>query len=333
MKSNQFFEDILNKYDLGHLRNEPVLLSEDLLYKSYKLDTSSGDYVIKLIDRDFINKKHAIKVLEKENKMEDLLSDAGVCAEYQIAFNENKLLEADGYHFCLAKWFDGLPLSIDDVTQMHCKKAAEQLARIHNIDFKDTEEMPEPFEIDFDYFVRLCNEMSSPVSKLLNDHLELIKETLSRSNEAIKNTPMIKAVCHNDYDLKSVLWHNEQFRIIDLEAVGYNNPFEEILSSALSWSGGDRFCFDEKLFDVFISTYFNNSRLDLKVNWPSIYDSNTRHLSSLKNDLIDFFNDGISKEEKDTVLFQLNNDINMIIYLNRIREKVLHNKTMNSFNK
>ena len=328
METNTFFNDLLTKYDLGHLVDDPILLPGGLLHESYKLTTSSGNYAVKLINPSVFKEEYALKAFEKESQMEDLLSNAGVCAVYPIAYDGSKMLEINGRYFYLADWFDGLPLSIDDVTETHCEKVAEQLARIHNIDFKETEKTYVPLEIDFDNYVKLCNEAGLPVSELLNDYLGMIKETLVRCNEAAKNVPCVQSLCHNDYDLKNVLWNNDQFRIIDLEAVAYNNPYKEIVSSALSWSGADDLCFDEKLFETYLNTYFASSRLDLKVNWIDIYDSNTRDLIWLQYNLDNALKDDISKEEKDAAILQINKTINRIVYFKNIRERVLSNDKM-----
>lgn len=324
METKAFFADLLNRYDLGELIDDPVMLPETLLYESCRLSTSSGNYVVKLIEKSVFKEESVLKFLEKESRIYDLFCKAGVCAVYPIAYDGRKMLEIDGRYFYLTEWFDGLPLGIDDVTGFHCEKAAEQLARIHNIDLKETKRTYTPLKIDFDHYAKQCVDEKLPISELLYDYLDLIKETLCRGNQAAKSIPSIHSLCHNDYGLKNVLWNNEQFRIIDLEAVDYSNPYQEIVNSALAWSGGDDFCFNEKLFYTYLNTYFKNTRLDSKINWADVYDSNTSRHAWLEHNLKNALKHGISKEEKETAVFQINKAINRIVYSKKIREKALN---------
>ena len=328
METNTFFQDLLNKYDLGDLLDTPILLPGGLLHESYKLSTSTGNYAVKLINPSVLKEEYALKEFEKESRMEDMLSKAGVNAVYPIAYDGNKMLEVNGRYFYLADWFDGMPLSIDDVTEYHCQAVAEQLARIHNIEVRETEKSSAVLDIDFDRYLERCQKASLPFAELLKENLELLKNTLSRCNQSISKVPSVLTFCHNDYDLKNVLWNKDQFRIIDLEAVGFNNPYREIMSSALSWSGADDLRFDEKMFDVYLDSYFRNSRLDLKINWADVYDAETGRLTWLEFNLDKALKEDASAEEKEAAIREINKTINRIICFDKIREAVLANEKL-----
>ena len=173
METNTFFQDLLNKYDLGDLLDTPILLPGGLLHESYKLSTSTGNYAVKLINPSVLKEEYALKEFEKESRMEDMLSKAGVNAVYPIAYDGNKMLEVNGRYFYLAAGFDGMPLSIDVVTEYHCQAVAEQLARIHNIEVRETEKSSAVLDIDFDRYLERCQKASLPFAELLNENLEL----------------------------------------------------------------------------------------------------------------------------------------------------------------
>ena len=325
METNSFFSDLLEKYGLGKLVDDPILLPGGQLHESYKLSASTGNYAVKLINPSVLEDEYALKDFEKESKMEDLLAAAGVCAVYPISYNGSKMLEVNGRYFYLAYWFDGMPLSYDEVTEFHCKEVAEQLTRIHSIDFKRTENTSETLSIDFDNYIKRCKEASLPLADMLNDNLELLKKILSKGNQAAENVSMALSLCHNDYDLKNVLWNNDQYRIIDLEAVAYANPYQEIISSALSWSGADNFCFSEKLFDVYMNTYFSYSKIDLNVNWMDVFDSNLRRFKWLEFNLEKVLKNDIPQEERDAAIKAADKAIKRIVYFDQIRDTVLNN--------
>ena len=69
METNTFFQDLLNKYDLGDLLDTPILLPGGLLHESYKLSTSTGNYAVKLINPSVLKEEYALKEFEKESRM------------------------------------------------------------------------------------------------------------------------------------------------------------------------------------------------------------------------------------------------------------------------
>lgn len=52
-------------------------------------------------------------------------------------------------------------------------------------------------------------------------------------------------------DCKNVLWNGNDYRIIDLECLSYNNPFKELFELALCWSGYEDCKIDFQLFQAF----------------------------------------------------------------------------------
>ena len=100
------------------------------------------------------------------------------------------------------------------------------------------------------------------------------------------------------------------------------------MSSALSWSGADDLRFDEKMFDVYLDSYFRNSRLDLKINWADVYDAETGRLTWLEFNLDKALKEDASAEEKEAAIREINKTINRIICFDKIREAVLANEKL-----
>ncbi len=55
-------------------------------------------------------------------------------------------------------------------------------------------------------------------------------------------------------------------KIIDLECLGYSNPYLELYKLALCWSGYEKCNINFDLFKTFFKAYFNNTDLDLILN-------------------------------------------------------------------
>mgnify|MGYP003305014691 CR=1 FL=1 len=56
---------------------------------------------------------------------------------------------------------------------------------------------------------------------------------MNKGNEVVDKLPNYTAICHNDLDSKNVLWIGDEFKIIDLECLGYSNPYLELFTLAL----------------------------------------------------------------------------------------------------
>lgn len=100
------------------------------------------------------------------------------------------------------------------------------------MDLKREGALEEEKHIDFSYYIRLAKERNSPIYAMLYDKLDLLNDSMEKGNIAVHKLPKVQAVCHNDLDSKNVMWLGEEFRIIDLECLGYSNPYLELYELA-----------------------------------------------------------------------------------------------------
>lgn len=85
---------------------------------------------------------------------------------------------------------------------------------------------------------------------MLKDALPVIQDSQNTGNQARKKLSIV-SICHNDMDCKNVLWNGNDYRIIDLKCLSYNNPFMELFELALCWSGYEDCKIDFQLFQAF----------------------------------------------------------------------------------
>ena len=96
--------------------------------------------------------------------------------------------------------------------------------------------------------------------------------------DAIRRLPPRETLCHNDMDAKNVLWQGEDFRIIDLECLGYADPRQELLDLAISWAGWPA---EEARFKAFLQGYEEAGGI-CDAEAALLYDSRRNHIDWLE---------------------------------------------------
>lgn len=312
--NKEFVIKIASILDLGEVKESPVILTGGLTHYVYKLTTSKGTFVVKILNENIDEaKKQEIKNAES---FENLLKQAQIPAIYALEFNGKKSHEVDGKTFYIFEWFDGRSLTQDEISIETCQKMGSLLARIHNIDLKQREISLEEIHIDFDYYLKAFKNKDDKIYQFLQENIELLKDTLVRGNAARKRFLNVVAICHNDMNTKNVMWHNDDFRVIDLESLSYGSPYLELFHLSLCWSGFEKEDIDLDKIRVFFQAYFKESHLDFDINWEDIYYSNLGRLAWLEFCLKKALREGTSIET-------LVNADRLFVYYDAIKNNVL----------
>lgn len=164
---------------------------------------------------------------------------------------------------------------------------------------------------------------------MLKDSLLVIKDSQNKGNLARKKLPQIVSVCHNDMDCKNVLWNGNDYRIIDLECLSYNNPFMELLELALCWSGYEDCQIDFRLFQAFLQGY-KNAGGDLPIDWETLYDCNNGRLEWLEYNIKRVLGMDCGDDEKEIGIEQMEETIQHIIYYSEMKEQIIEHCYINA---
>ena len=279
---NNFFNLVAEDLQLGKVLENPVQVAGGFMHQMFKVVTEQGSYIIKLLNPNIMKRPTAMDNYKIADDIETILKQNNIPAVYALEFKNRKMQELNGQYYYVFEWYDGKSLKDGEIKSVHCEKIGEVLAKIHNIDLKN-----EPFEkdemhIDWQKYIELAKDMNSPIYDYIKDYADLFNGSMTKGNEAIKKLPPVKAICHNDMDSKNVLWLGDEFKLIDLECLGYSNPYLELFELALCWSGYESCNIDFSLFNTFIKSYFDNTNLDTNVDWEALYYSNNGRLGWLE---------------------------------------------------
>ena len=161
---------------------------------------------------------------------------------------------------------------------------------------------------------------------LIYDKLDILNESMEKGNSAINKLPNVKAIYHNDMDSKNVMWLNDEFKIIDLECLGYSNPYLELYELALCWSGYEKCNINFDLFKTFFNSYFKNTSLDTNIDWESIYYANNGRLEWLEfNIKRSLMIECDSQEEQEIGINEVKETIEHVVYYDKVKNEILKN--------
>lgn len=317
---------MVKELNLGNITVEPTRVSGGLTHRMFKVFTDKGRYIVKLLNPNIMKRSTAMENFNRADEIEEVLKENSISAIFSLKFNDKKMQEIDGQYFYVYEWFDGKSLKDNEIKDFHCKKIGKVLAKIHNIDLKNENNEVKEKNIDFEYYINIAKETNSPIYELIYDKLDILNDSMNKGNIAIHNLPNVKAICHNDMDSKNVMWLNDDYKLIDLECLGYSNPYLELYELALCWSGYEKCNIDFGLFKTFFEAYFNNTNLDVNIDWESMYYANNGRLEWLEfNIKRALMIECDTKEEQEIGINEVKETIEHIIYYDKAKNEILKN--------
>ena len=320
-----FFNKLTEKLELGKMIEPPTQVKGGLTHRMFKFSTDKGRFIAKLLNPNIMKRPTAMGNFNRADSYEEILKQNNIKAIYSLIFNNKKMQEIDGQYFYVYEWYNGKLLKDGEITKYHCEQMGKVLSQIHNIDLVNKEFSDKEKNINFKYYIDLCKEKESPIYELLHDKLDILNDSMKKGNEAIKKLPNYFSICHNDMDPKNVMWLNNDYRIIDLECLGYYNPYLELYELALCWSGYEKCDINFDLFKTFFKSYFENTILDKNVDWENIYYANNGRLEWLEfNIKRSLMIDCNTKEEQEIGLNEVEETIDHVVYYDKAKDKILN---------
>ena len=251
------FERICAELNLGELTAPPLQLSGGYTHRMFRLDTTTGRYAVKLLNPEIMQRPDAADNYRTAEACEALLEAAGLPILPALVIGGRKLHRVEGQYLYVFEFFDGHALSPEEITPAHCAKVGAVLACIHGVQshrHPQADDCSPAKGIPWHELAEklLSAEDAHAEGELLRSALSMLTLVTAAAEDATRRLSRMEALCHNDMDPKNVLWRGDDFRIIDLECLGYADPRQELLDLAISWAEPG----DEARFKAFVSAYY-----------------------------------------------------------------------------
>ena len=274
------FDRLCAELSLGAMTAPPLRLHGGFTHRMFRLRTERGDYAVKLLNPEIMQRPDALDNYRTAEGFEALLEAAGLPILPAKVIGGRKMQCVDGQHLYVFDYFDGAPLQGAEITPDHCARMGAVLAGIHGVcrgEAAPPQEGSPGGRAHWEALAEalLASDDAGPEGEALRDALPLLERASAAASDAARRLPPVQALCHNDMDPKNVLWRGGEFRIIDLECLGWADPRQELLDLAIAWSGGEEAC-----FKAFVAAYRAAGGAPL-TDAALVYDARRNHLEWL----------------------------------------------------
>jgi Ser/Thr protein kinase RdoA (MazF antagonist) len=267
---NLNFPKLCLELGLGALLSAPVQLFGGHLHRMYALETTSGQYAVKALNPQVMQRPEAWQNIMNAERAAQLAAGQVTAAAAKV-FDSGVISDIDGQYYLVFDWVDGDTLSADSLTLAHCGKMGRILADLHAVDFSPLELPDDAVSFyEWDAYLRAGEEACAPwleayradYESLIVRNGRLIRAAIRYSDDAV--------VSHRDLEPKNVIWRGGDPTIIDWESAGFINPMHDLVETALYWSDGGG-GYDPEKFKAFIAGYICAAG-PLEADWPVILD-------------------------------------------------------------
>ena len=263
--------ELCMKYALGTITEEPKPVTGGLMHNMYHVSTDQGEYAIKVLNPDIMKRPAALTNMIHAELVSNALSNVIPLVAAKTIQGKN-IIEVDGSFFVVFDWLDGKSVFAPDISEYHCEQIGRMLGKIHAAQIKiDT--MVENLDIrkiyDWDLFIDKAKQCDSEVLDLLQEYLEKIIKWDRNAVYSLREISKNQVISHRDLDPKNVMWNNNGPYIIDWEAAGYVNPYQELIEVLNYWISDEMGKYDKAKFDALMQAYTENKNI-YNVHWDVI---------------------------------------------------------------
>jgi len=288
----------------------------------YRIETTSGNYAIKLLNPEEMKRPNVFVEYQTAESLERKLQDNGIPIVPALEFAGNKMQCINNQYFYVFDWVDGKELDSEEIQKQHCKIMGKLSACIHRIEQSDKPFDADNADVNWDYYIELSKERCPEITDLLSESKTILNAGQTNRNAAIKKLPAVTSICHGDMDSKNVLWVNEKPLIIDLECLSYGNPYMEMYSLALAWSGYEHRCVDYELLQEFVKSYGDEYGA-FNVDWEVLYNSDVETGWLEHNVKRALMLECENEEERQLGIRMVKRSIKQVYYYDSIKDELL----------
>ncbi|MBQ7776895.1 MAG: phosphotransferase, partial [Lachnospiraceae bacterium] len=256
------------------LLEKPQAISGGLMHKMYHVTTTQGEYAIKALNPDIMKRPEALQNMINSELVSNALKG---CVPLVAAkeFQGKHIWELEGAYFMVFDWLEGRSVFAPDITTSHCEQIGKLLGQIHtaNVRVESLQKLLQGRETcDWSGLLARAEQENAECYVLLKAHLEEVARWDRQVVEGWQSMAQKQVISHRDLDPKNVMWKEAQPFIIDWEAAGYVNPFQELVEVLNYWIVDEQGQYNEEKFAALVQAY--RESMDIRgVDWAVVLSS------------------------------------------------------------
>lgn len=265
----QQFENFCRAYGLGDIIDEPKKLTGGLMHRMFKVQTDQGAYCIKVLNPEVMARPTALGNMIRSEEISFAMKDLVPLAAAK-RFNGSAVLKHEQQYYMVFDFIEGASIYAPALSAKHCEVIGNLLGIIHKADISvlgiEAEGADAPI-FDWTGYAQKAKglDWADEYEKTLPKLIHWNKQAA----EAAQVLAQHQVISHRDLDPKNVMWHNDQPTLIDWEAAGYINPYQELIELCGYWAADGNGGIDRDKFVAFTKAYSQHVRLS-GVNWDPV---------------------------------------------------------------
>ena len=265
--------NLMESLKLGAVINEPVQVTGGLLHKMYRVNTDKGEYAVKVLNPEIMKRPVALQNTVNSEKIAAAFQTLiPVVAALEI--NGKQIHELDGNHYMIFDWVEGASIFPPMISSENCYAIGDVLGKMHHENLAIDGVIPEEdgaLMFTWDKYQELLqgdeNEAWAIRYQAALSDIKSWNQVACDAGEELVKTLVIS---HRDLDPKNVMWNDNAPLIIDWEAAGYVNPYQEFLEVVNYWADDGKCGLLKEHFDALFDAYTNHIKLE-NVDWNAVF--------------------------------------------------------------
>lgn len=264
---------LMETLKLGAVINEPVQVTGGLLHKMYRVNTNKGTYAVKVLNTEIMKRPVALQNTVNSERIAAAFKHLlPVVAALEI--NGKQIHELDGVHYMIFDWVEGESIFPPMITSENCYAIGEVLGKMHHakltVDGVAPEEDGAPIFAWDKYQELLPGYEGEAWAMRYQDAFLDVKSWNQAAYDAGEILSKTMVISHRDLDPKNVLWNGSHPLIIDWEAAGYVNPYQELLEVINYWADDGKGGLLKEHFNALLNAYTQYVKLE-NVDWNPVF--------------------------------------------------------------
>lgn len=241
------FTDFCLRAGLGRPLSPATPVTGGLLHRMFRLTTTRGVWAVKLLRPEVMARPGVMANMQRSEAVARALS-AHVPAVAALTVDGSAVLASGAGHCMIFPWQEGASVFPPDLSADHCRCIGDVLGRIHRAGVTVPGLAPDPLP-----------RPPLPWPEGCYEQLRRWDEQVIAAKARLAGTQVIS---HRDLDPKNVLWQAGRPLIIDWEAAGYVNPWQELVEVLNYWAA------DDAMARALIAAYARHMPL-ASADWPA----------------------------------------------------------------
>ena len=235
------FNEIMERLGVGTLSEEPKEVKGGFLHKVYRVTTAKGIFAVKVLNTEIMKRPCALGNTINSEKIAAIFGGF-IPVVAALCIQGRQIHEIDKKYYMIFQWVEGKSVFPPDINEQHCEAIGDILGKMHrqNIAVQDVKAEEETMELfEWRKYLQTAKEQEDESKIWVSQYENAIKDIETWNWAACDVQDILTknmVISHRDLDPKNVLWKDDEPCVIDWEAAGYVNPYQELLEVISYWA-------------------------------------------------------------------------------------------------